>query len=146
MDKSCEPPKLSLVAQFDDLCRFANSFVSVDEECILLFNNWFYLKFFWLIIVFLLIFLALKQLILNAEENRVLWLSAKRELDSMKDRMKKLEKENNDLKANLQRVRFSFGKEVQNREDLIKQRNALKNQLNAIKECVLEDPIAQQSI
>jgi hypothetical protein len=64
----------------------------------------------------------------------------------MKDRMKKLEKENNDLKANLQRVRFSFGKEVQNREDLIKQRNALKNQLNAIKECVLEDPIAQQSI
>jgi Rac GTPase-activating protein 1 len=85
-------------------------------------------------------------LILNAEENRVLWLSAKRELVSMRDRMKKLEKENNDLKANLQRVRFSFGKEVQNREDLIKQRNALKNQLNAIKECVLEDPIAQQSI
>jgi hypothetical protein len=34
MDQFSEPPKLSLVAQFDDMCRFANSFVSIEEECI----------------------------------------------------------------------------------------------------------------
>ena len=27
-------PKLSLVAQFDDMCRFANSLITVDEQCI----------------------------------------------------------------------------------------------------------------
>ena len=41
--------------------------------------------------------------------------------------------------ANLKHVRFGFGKEVQTREEIIKQRNALRDQLNAIKEFVLSD-------
>ncbi len=85
-------------------------------------------------------------MILNAEENRIKWLLTQREMDSMRAQMKKLQEENNTLEAQLKRVRINFGKEVQNREDLIKQRNALKNQLNAIKEFVLDDPLTQQSI
>ena len=78
-------------------------------------------------------------MIRKCEDNRIQWLSTKRELIELKNRYRELEQQNKELVSNLKQVRFGFGKEVQNREELLKQRNALKNQLNAIKEFVLSD-------
>ncbi|CAG2167695.1 unnamed protein product [Oppiella nova] len=113
-------PKLSLVAQFDDMCRFANSMIAVEEQ-------------------------SLIDLIRKCESNRLGWLSTHRELLDAKSKCKQLDEQNRELVSNLQHVRFGFGKEVQNREDLLKQRNALRSQLNAIKDFVLKDPVANQS-
>ena len=38
-------PKLSLVAQFDDMCRFANSLITVDEQCIAFYHLFNYISF-----------------------------------------------------------------------------------------------------
>ncbi|CAG2114178.1 unnamed protein product [Medioppia subpectinata] len=113
-------PKLSLVAQFDDMCRFGNSLIAVDEQ-------------------------SLMDLLAKCETNRLRWLSTQRELMDMKSKCRQLEEQNRELVSNLKHVRFGFGKEVQNREDLLKQRNALRNQLNAIKDFVLKDSTATQS-
>ncbi|XP_054161954.1 rac GTPase-activating protein 1-like [Oppia nitens] len=106
--------QLSLVAQFDDMCRFSNSLVTIDEQ-------------------------SLIDLIRKCESNRLGWLATQRELNTLRVKSKQLDDENKDLVAKIKSIRFGYGKEVQQREDLIKQRNALRNQLNAIKDFILKD-------
>lgn len=114
--------RLSLVAQYDDLIRYCESFIGGD-----------------------LIEEKVKSLLESCDKQRVLCLVQRNELIETKEQMKKLRKENLCLETTLKNVRAAFKCEVNLKEKFKQERNALINKLTLIQNFLLEDVKENQS-
>ena len=108
--------KLSLVAQYDDLIRYCETLIGGD-----------------------LIEEKVKSLLENCEKQRRLWLLERNEVNECREVVKKLRKENNRLETTLKNVRAAFKCEVNLKEKLKQERDALINKLTLIQNFLLED-------
>lgn len=105
--------KLSIAAQLDDLFRYSDCLISIEEQ-------------------------SLIDLINKCEENRLQWLLTRNQLKECNNKLTKLEEENHILKADVKRLKQGFAAELQKRENFKKQSINLRKQLNSIKEFILK--------
>ncbi|KAI1284841.1 Rac GTPase-activating protein 1 [Halotydeus destructor] len=116
-----EPPKLSIVAQFDDICRFQNTVVSsfsIYDEVIALLNS-------------------LRECLKSAEERD-------REIEKLLTDVRKLEINNKALDTKLKNVRYALTKEISSRDKIQKERDNLVRKLSLVKQFLEDGPESQQ--
>ena len=125
LSESKTPRKLSIAAQFDDLCRFSNYMMSSNEEL-----GDFYLDNKNL--THLLLTEALQELLINNEVNRKEWLSTKEELVELKE-------ENRELKSTLNQIKKELRKSDQKNKSLKNMSHKLILKLDSIKDFLQND-------
>ncbi|UXI22602.1 macrophage migration inhibitory factor [Sarcoptes scabiei] len=107
--------KLSLLAMYDDMCRFSNSFNAHND------------------------YKKLIQFFKNLEEVRVKWAQALEDLRERDSLIQKLQNDNHDMNVRMQSLRMAFAREVKAKESLQKEYNDLKKKMEVIKDLMLED-------
>ncbi|RWS16289.1 rac GTPase-activating protein 1-like protein [Dinothrombium tinctorium] len=107
--------KLSLVAQFDDLCRLRNAVYGeqcIDERMIAFLRN--------------------------QEKCRLLWLRDRNEAIAKEEELKHLRKENKCLETTLKNVRYALRKEIQEKEALKKEINFYRKNIKMASNFLME--------
>lgn len=108
--------KLSLAAQFDDMCRFSNSLMSysgLEDDFI--------------------------RLLKSQEEFRLKWLASATELNKYHNQIRELESNTKVLEAKLKNVRSALTKEAGAREKMQKQRDIYGKKLAQLRQFLMED-------
>lgn len=111
-----QAPKLSLVAQFDDLCRQQNSILqsqAIEEEVVALLES--------------------------MEQCRIRWSQHEREIIRLKEQIRQLEQNNKTLDTKLKNVRFALTNEIAARDKMQKERDAYARKLQMVRQLLLED-------
>lgn len=134
MSEGSKNAKLSLLAMYDDMCRFSNSLIGPNNgkySTLLVSES----------INFLLLFPTeiLISLLQNYEDNRKKWASTQLELFNKDAIVQKLESENHELKNRLQAIRMAFAREVKAKEALMKKYNDLRSKLSMVHELLNEE-------
>lgn len=108
--------KLSLAAQFDDMCRFTNSLVAysgMEEDFI--------------------------RLLRSHEEFRLKWITSASELNKYHSRVRELESNGRVLETKLKNVRYALEKEADMRAKLQKERDTYAHKLKQLRQFLIDD-------
>lgn len=108
--------QLSLVAQYDDLVRYAELLIGGDQ-----------------------IEEKMRRLLENCQKQRIQWLSERNELIELRSKYNESQKEVHRLKTTLKNVRAAFAQEVTQRERARAERDDLLKKLNQVKDYLIEE-------